>query len=196
MAGYFAWRCYRRTRATSTGNDIDLILLIILLFCIAIGSTLWHTLAQPWAELADSIPILLFISVYMVSFLARLLQYRYLTIFFIFTLFQLVNNSVIFLVPRDLLNGSLFYVPTWLSLCVFTVILLQRQYPGRGSFVIATLLFSAAIVFRSIDILACSAFPVGTHFIWHLLVALVLYKVLIPVIQQSVMSKQAPTQEP
>jgi hypothetical protein len=177
VAGIFAWQLYRHNRQTVKKPAFDLLILIILLFCIAIGSALWHTIAQPWAELADAIPILLFISVYLLSFLWRVLHLRTVWIILIFALFQVVDNAVIFAVPKDVLNGSLFYGPTWFTLLIFTLLLLQNRHPAAKSFVTATLLFSAALVFRTLDQTVCSVIPFGTHFMWHLLIAIVLYRV-------------------
>lgn len=177
LAAVLAWRLYRRNRQIPHKAGADLVILIILLFCIATGSTLWHTLARPWAELADSIPILLFISIYLVSFLWRILHINTAFIVLIFALFQLLNNATIFLLPRNVLNGSLFYVPTWLTLLIFTLVLAHAQHPAAKTFISATLLFSAALVFRSIDQAVCGVVPVGTHFVWHLLIAMVLYLV-------------------
>jgi hypothetical protein len=35
--------------------------------------------------------------------------------------------------------------------------------------------FAVALVFRTIDTPICRAWPSGTHFVWHLLNALVMY---------------------
>ncbi len=47
----------------------------------------------------------------------------------------------------------------------------ERRAAGRAHLVAATI-FAAALVFRTIDLAACAAFPIGTHFLWHLLTAL------------------------
>jgi hypothetical protein len=36
-------------------------------------------------------------------------------------------------------------------------------------------IFSLSLVLRTVDAAICPAFPLGTHFIWHLLNGLVLY---------------------
>ena len=36
-----------------------------------------------------------------------------------------------------------------------------------------------ALTFRTVDLSVCSYIPMGTHFLWHLLNALVLYRLLI-----------------
>ena len=177
VAGVLAWQLYWSNRQFVKKPAVDIVILICLLFCIAIGSTLWHTIARPWAELADAIPILLFISVYLISFLWRILQLRAMWIILIFALFQLINNAVIFAVPKALFNGSLFYAPAWITLLIFTFLLLRNRHPAAKSFIAATLLFCAALVFRTLDQTVCSVIPFGTHFMWHLLIAVMLFRV-------------------
>ena len=40
---------------------------------------------------------------------------------------------------------------------------------------IAAVVFCASLVFRTIDELVCPSFPIGTHFLWHLLNGGLLY---------------------
>ena len=56
--------CLNRARA---GGRIDFLtmLLVVILFAIGVGSFLFHTLANRWAGLADTLPIVLFILVYL-----------------------------------------------------------------------------------------------------------------------------------
>jgi hypothetical protein len=48
---------------------------------------------------------------------------------------------------------------------------------GRALFLAAGL-FALSLAFRVVDLPICPAFPTGTHFVWHLLNALVLYVLL------------------
>jgi hypothetical protein len=45
----------------------------------------------------------------------------------------------------------------------------HSRQPNRWLMGAFTILFCAAITFRSIDKLACPYVPFGTHFLWHLL---------------------------
>ena len=45
----------------------------------------------------------------------------------------------------------------------------------RSLLLIAALVFALAITLRSIDLLFCDTLLAGTHFLWHLLAALVIY---------------------
>jgi hypothetical protein len=48
---------------------------------------------------------------------------------------------------------------------------------GNG-ILLAAGIFLLSLTFRTIDKAACASFPLGTHFLWHLLNALVLYVLL------------------
>lgn len=153
--------------------DIDL--LIALLFAIGIGSLLWHTLATPWSEWADVIPILLFISVYLLSYLARIAGLRPWQVIFWFLLYHIVNTGVQLSLPQETLNGSLFYLPTLAALILFAVHTRGMAHPHARLYLRAATLFTLSVVLRTLDPALCGAWPFGTHFIWHLLNAYVLF---------------------
>jgi hypothetical protein len=50
--------------------------------------------------------------------------------------------------------------------------------PARRDLVLAAMIFTLSLALRTIDAAACEAFPLGTHFLWHLLNAAVLYVLL------------------
>jgi Ceramidase len=184
MAGSLALRLWRTRPGLNVRNGWDLLLLIALLFAIGIGSTLWHTFATRWAEAADTIPILLFINVFLLAFLVRLAGLRWLGTLFFFALFQFVNRWVASAFPRDLLNGSIFYGPTWATLLVMTIVLAARKHPAARDFALATGVFTVSLIFRTIDEAICPAVPTGTHFLWHVCNAIVLYLLLAALIRQ------------
>lgn len=153
----------------------DVWLLALLSAAVGMGSFLWHTLATPWAEWADVIPIGLFIAVFLASFLRRVAGLRWSAVAALFILYQLGNCLVLAFVPADLLNGSVFYLPAWTSLLLM---LLYCRFTGRpaGAFVLAMwLVFSLSLVLRTFDAALCPLIPTGTHFAWHLLNATVLW---------------------
>jgi hypothetical protein len=44
-----------------------------------------------------------------------------------------------------------------------------------------------SLALRSVDLAACDAFPLGTHFVWHVLNAAVLYVLLRTAIKEAAM---------
>jgi hypothetical protein len=177
LAAYAALRLYRRSGGVRTGS-LDILALIFLLGCIGVGSALWHTFAQRWAELADELPIMVFISVYLLSYLRRVLRLGWLVVVAGFIAYQVVNQAVLASVPRDFLNGSIFYLPTLATLGLFAARSHYARDVSWPAVPVATGLLVLSLVFRTVDSVVCGVIPVGTHFLWHLLNAYVLYSLL------------------
>ena len=173
LAALFSYKYYKNNRRCPVQSDVSLILLIVLLISIGIGSTLFHLFATPWAEIADSVPILTFVTVYLAIYFRRLAILPVSTIVGLLLVFHVFNTLIIFYAPRDILNGSLFYLPTWLSMLAISVT--SNQSRLRSSYRIAVLTFSFSIALRSIDNVLCKHIPIGTHFFWHLINAWLLY---------------------
>ena len=160
----------------------DLWLLVALAAAVGTGSFLWHTLATPWSALADVIPILLFISVFLLSFLIRVAQLSPSTAVIAFLAFQAVNVGVQRTLPADLLNGSVFYLPTWGALLLAAGYARAVGYAQARPFLLVTLAFTCALVLRTLDRAICDALPLGTHFAWHLLNGYILYAVTVALV--------------
>ncbi|WP_035058693.1 ceramidase domain-containing protein [Andreprevotia chitinilytica] len=149
-------------------------LLITLMFAIGIGSSLWHAFATPWAIWLDTIPILLFINVYLVTALAYGLRWRWFEVFAGWAAYQLGNQLLLLNLPADTWNGSVFYMPTWLALGLLGLAH-RRVAPDMARALFrGWLLFTVSLCLRSVDAAWCPVWPLGTHFMWHLLNALLL----------------------
>lgn len=153
----------------------DRLLLIALLAAIGVGSGLWHLTAQRWAMLADVLPIAGFISVFLLVFLLRVAGLGLLTTLSLFMLYHGVNWAVQASLPPDFLNGSVFYLPTWLALVLMTLWLAHKGHTQWQGYAWASGLFLVSLSLRTVDQAWCGWLPMGTHFIWHLLNALLLY---------------------
>jgi hypothetical protein len=149
--------------------------LALILFVIGIGSGLFHSFATGWAMLADTGPILIFILAYLFlasrDFLglaplhaglatAAFLPYAAATV----PLFGLIPG----------LGSSAGYAPVPV-LIFFYAWLLRHKAPAtaRGLATGAALLV-LSLSFRTVDAPLCPAWPLGTHFLWHLLNAVLL----------------------
>lgn len=172
VAAVMAARALGRVEGART--TWDLWLLVLLIGCIAAGSFLWHTLARPWASAADVVPILLFVSIYLVSFLVRVAGLGVGMALGVLTVFEMANFGLPALMPGAL-NGSIGYVPTWLGLGLLAA-WSWRRAPATGRLLAgASGVFTLSVLLRSVDRSICAVLPVGTHFAWHLLNAVVLY---------------------
>ena len=157
------------------GRYADVRLLASLAAAVGAGSFLWHTLATPWTEWADVIPIGLFISVFLLNFLRRVARLRWPAVILLFVAYQLINYLVLAFLPADLFNGSVFYLPAWASLLLMAVYCRRTDRTVAPNVLAMWLIFSLSLVLRSVDMALCPAFPAGTHFAWHLLNASVLW---------------------
>jgi len=167
------------------GRDTPALLLILVAFAIAIGSTIFHTIATRAALLADIIPIAIFMAGYLVLVWRRYLKFGVGASLAVLAGFEIVSFGVPAIAPPDFLNRSVPYLPALLML-----ILVAALVQGRARTVhspeaaashwlwIAASLFSASFFLRSIDMTVCPVFPYGTHFIWHCLNAGMIYVLL------------------
>ena len=159
-------------------NAWDLWLLTLVLAAIGIGSGLWHTVATAWAVLADVIPIAVFINLYLLSFGWRVLRLRPVALLALWLGYQTVNAGLLALVPADALNGSAGYLPALAFLGGFAVVLHRRGNAMASQLMAAAGLFALSVVLCTLDKPLCGGLPLGTHFLWHLLNAVLLYLLL------------------
>ena len=67
------------------------------------------------------------------------------------------------------LNGSVSYIPVPILILGYAAALMPREpETARGLAIGAGLLF-LSLLFRTIDAGVCAGFPLGTHFLWHVL---------------------------
>lgn len=185
IAGVLVWRYFFRQRSKRSGPIWDIGLLIILLFAIGIGSGLWHLFANSWSLNTDTIPILLFINIYLLACLFRLFSLSMIAGLSIFIIYHVVNISMQSSLPADFLNGSIFYLPTWLFLVGITFFVWQQKINSYRYYIQALIIFTISLTFRTVDQSICDIMPIGTHFIWHLLNATTLYFLMIGLINNT-----------
>jgi hypothetical protein len=149
-------------------------LLIALLFAIAIGSTLFHTLATGWAEIADTAPILLY-EIAFIRLYARGVIGLPAPREAVLTGAFLACVVLAGMAPAGPLNGSVSYLPAFAFLAGLGVYHARAGRKMRWALLAAAGLFALSLAFRSLDMAVCAAFPYGLHYMWHLLNAAVLY---------------------
>ncbi|MEQ8898803.1 MAG: ceramidase domain-containing protein [Roseovarius sp.] len=149
--------------------------MVVLLAIIGVGSYLFHTHAERWAAMADTTPILAFILVYLYASSRDYLglpQLWALVAVGLFFPFAALLVPVFSRVP--VLSASAGYLPVVVLIAGFAAYLARRlPDTARGLAIGAGLLF-LSITLRSLDMPLCESWPMGTHFAWHLLNALLL----------------------
>jgi hypothetical protein len=185
-----AWR-WREKEGLNLNNAWDLAILIGLLFAVGVGSALFHAFANRWSLLADVVPILLFINIYLVSWLHRAAGARVWTTVAIFLAHQGVSYGSAQVLEPSALNGSAGYLPALLFLAGMWVWLAIRRHAMATPLALATGLFLVSLAFRSVDNVVCDVVPIGSHFLWHVLNALLLYVLMSGLIEHSERRSQA-----
>lgn len=169
LAAWLSWRAAGQARVLF----FDVWLLIGLSASIAVGSALFHTLATTWAHVLDVAPILMFQLVFLWIYCRRIVQ-----ISSVCTAGLVLAYLGIALWARQfpqLLNGSLGYAPAFLVLVALGIYHFVSRRTDPLLFISASGVFLVSLVFRTADAAICPYFPVGTHFLWHLCNALLLY---------------------
>lgn len=72
-------------------------------------------------------------------------------------------------VANSLLNGSEQYLPAVLALLAFTFLTRRNGHEIAPWITAATVIFMISLTFRTFDMHLCEIWPIGTHFIWHIL---------------------------
>ncbi len=176
-------------------------MLIGLAALISVGSFLFHTYANRWSELADTLPIWTFVGVYVLVAMWHLGGMSVAQVLRVAAIVAVAVGLIIWLLASgegadaaahaaDPLNGSGQYAPAVLALIVLSGIMVWRRHPASPWVVMATVTFFVSLAFRTIDASVCASVPVGTHFVWHLLNGL-LVGLLLQMLIRNVPSAQA-----
>ena len=169
ITAFIAYR-YLRNR------DIKkLYVLTILLGVVGLSSVLWHMTNSHVGDILDTYSIVLFASVAAILLLTKITKSKITTIISFVILLYLAFISERF----TLWNGSFPYVVLLIGFLIAGRIYIKRFPTAKAVFIYAFLTFLIAIVLRSLDILICPFVSSGTHFLWHILVALFGYQIIL-----------------
>lgn len=183
----------------SAERSPDHFLLVGLTFLIGCGSLAFHVYADEGTEFADIVPIGLFMMVYLGFALNRFLAVPPGWTVLIVIGFALIVGATVQVqcwdggigLPgpevtdaKQCLNGSVGYLPALGALIILAMLLTERHHRVAPYVVWATIIFIVSIILRSIDMSFCDRVVidgrnVGTHFIWHILNAVVIFLLLL-----------------
>lgn len=167
IAAFFAYRLITKLKLGTTYKIISLIILII-----GIGSSAWHSVRTPFAHAMDFLPIFAFFMFYLYQLLKRLTTDKYLP--FLATLGLLGLQIAMSILFPTVLNGSVRHVVN-LFLLSGLIYILNSQNKHMAHFIWMFICYLLAVIFRTLDNTVCSNFPIGTHFLWHILTASTVY---------------------
>lgn len=164
---YMQWQSTRDRPVTG-------LLLVINVLAVGIGSFLFHTFANRWSEVADVLPITVFIHLYLLLALRNFLGLKWwqaagLTLAF-FAISPLLAMRI-----APLVGSSAFYIPALLA--IFGVAIAANWTNRAVALRLRDtgIVFALSIALRSVDMPFCDSLPTGTHVFWHILNGVVLY---------------------
>ncbi len=166
LAALWVWPM---TRGLPLARSMALVLAVI-----GVGSFLWHTHATRWAGLADVLPILGFILLYLFAATRDYLGASGLVAGLVtaaFLPYAAAFSWVLGLVVPGL-GANAAYLSVAALIAAYGVYL-RATATGQGLLIGAGIL-AISLGFRMLDGPVCDVFPIGTHFMWHLLNAVML----------------------
>lgn len=167
--------------------------LVGLSFAVGIGSFLFHTYATAWAALTDTTPIMIFILSYFAIAMNRFAGFgwgRSLLLMGAFLLAMLALSALLRVTLAPIVGGSTSYVPALLAMLGVGLWLGARGHPAGRWLVVAAGIFAVSLTFRALDGPLCDVWPAGTHFLWHMLNAVVLGTLLVTLVRHGSVSRR------
>lgn len=169
VAAFFVWRLMQRHDDKTPAVKA----LLFIMVAIGVGSGLFHTFATPWAAFLDVLPIVVFQLTFFAVYLRSVWgQSRWATAAWLLAYVGLM--VAVRWVPYDW-NGSVMYLPAIIALFVVAMAHHFGGKPARAIMWLTPFVFFVSLIFRAVDEMTCEQWPVGTHFLWHLLNAVLLY---------------------
>lgn len=148
--------------------------LAMILFVIGLGSFAFHTTATRWGGMADTLPILGFVLLYLFAASRDFLGLRRRQALLACLAFFPFAFACTLVFSHLGLGSSAAYSSVPLLIYLYAILLRTcAPQTSRGLAIGATLL-CLSIFMRWLDDPICATFPVGTHFLWHLLNATML----------------------
>lgn len=171
IAAWFAWRMIRHDRFGVAH------VLTAILVMIGIGSGLFHTFATAGTAMADTLPILLFILVYVFAasrdFLNWSVPLAVVAVVGFFPYAVGATWAVLQIAPG--LGGSAAYASVAGLIAIYGAILARREPKVARNLAIGAAVLAVSITARALDEPLCRVNPVGSHFLWHVLNAVILF---------------------
>lgn len=144
---------------------------------IGAGSFLFHTTAIELTKWADIIPIVTFTLVMALFALRRYAGLSWPRTLVYCGLYFLAASVVTYLLPawlHHVTNGTTVYLPALGAFVFCGIVALVHGSQGGWYALVCAGLLVVGFFFRAVDQDICPDFPLGTHFLWHSFVAIML----------------------
>jgi hypothetical protein len=183
-----AWAIYRVARRRSPVPSA-VRTLVGLCLAVAAGSASFHLTAQVWSRALDIGLIVLFELAFFWWYLRGAAGLPALAAAGALALFgTMVAYSLQF---QQVLHGSVQYVPALAAIAALGAFHHTRR-DGSAGLLAAAGIFGVALLLRTLDEPLCDVWPYGTHFVWHLLNAVVMYLCMRALLQTNLTGEPGP----
>ncbi len=163
LAALVVWS-HERRRAPMT------VALVVILAVIGLGSYLFHTHALVWAMWADILPIAIFVLVFIFAVNRDILRLRPAYAFGLtagFFPYYALTLPLFQMLPG--LGSSAVYGPVPLLIVLYALVLWGKKPILARGFIYGAAVLILSLTFRTLDQPLCTVWPLGTHFLWHIL---------------------------
>lgn len=177
VAAVAIYRIYTRHEDLHGKWIWDVRILTFLTFIIGVNSIIFHAFPNPTTELADTITIVMFIILYFWCVLFRVARTTIFQAGICFIAFVGFSHILVSQFPRAL-NDSIGYLSTMIALIMIAVHLHLRARPSSSHFMLAALIGVVSLFCRAVDREVCALLPTGSHFLWHIFNATLIFILL------------------
>lgn len=149
--------------------------MVAVLALVGLASGAWHILAVAWTGAADSGSITVFILVYLYAANRHYLGLAWpLALLLTLAILPVLGAAGWLFGRLPFFEVSAVYWPVALLIAVYGAALWRRVPHTSRRLLAGAALLALSIAARSLDEPLCGALPIGTHFLWHLLNAVML----------------------
>ena len=176
LAAWAAWVLAKRVGALSAGVRV----LIAIGASVGVGSILWHTYPTMSTLILDIVPILIFIVWFIWLYTRNVAGMR--PLFTVASVAAFLSATFLAFPFAGVLHGAPVYTPGLVVTLVLGAFHARERRVARFTLLAAAGVYLVALFFRTIDNEVCPVLPIGTHYLWHLLIGLVTYLAMRPLI--------------
>lgn len=152
------------------------LILIILILIIGIGSLLFHLLGTVLSAIADVLPIMIFIILYLYLSVRFFLNKSQKVAIFSIGIFLIFN---FFLTTLGIEEIASYLAALFSMLLISLLTYKKKEYGISLGLLIASFIFTISLSLRQMDLLYCAHLDIGTHWLWHILNSILLYMLVI-----------------
>lgn len=175
VVAYFLFKHYREADIRAPRIKV----LIYMVVAFGVGSVIFHASARMWGAIFDVLPIVMFAVLYLYLFSRHVLRFQRkwsVALIGFFFIANLIFKANVIKAP----DGYVSLIPSVMVMYCIALFMFATKNRSAMRFSVATLVATLAATFRAVDSYMnaedlCDNFPIGLHFMWHILMAAYVY---------------------